>query len=88
LPHQTFDPHCTQTHRIRTRSRLSDRDIAERIAAFKVGVQKYVLAERHGISLTSVKRLLRKHGVCGSSTGDRVEQILSVPCLSIRRNGI
>ncbi len=42
---------------------MSDRDITELIAAFKVGVPKHVLCEEYGISMTSVKRLLRKHGV-------------------------
>ena len=53
----------------RIRDRLSDRDIAEIIASCNVGVPKYILAEQYGISLTSVKRLLRKHGVRGQQHG-------------------
>jgi len=53
----------------RIRDWLSEQDIAELIAAFQVGVPKYILAEQYGISLTSVKRLLRARGVRGSQHG-------------------
>jgi hypothetical protein len=37
---------------------LSDTDLVELVAAFRSGTPKQVLAERYGISLSSVKRLL------------------------------
>lgn len=49
--------------------RLSEKDITELLAAFRVGVPKHVLAEEYGISLTSVKRVLRKHGARGQQHG-------------------
>ena len=45
------------------KDRLSDQDVAELIAAFKAGTPKRVLAERYDIGPTSVKKLLREHGV-------------------------
>jgi hypothetical protein len=44
------------------RHRLVDQDIAALVRAFRRGTPKHMLAERYGISLTSVKRELRGHG--------------------------
>ena len=49
--------------RQRVRDRLTDADIELLIAEFLAGTSKRVLAERYGIGLTSVKGILRKHGV-------------------------
>jgi hypothetical protein len=43
--------------------RLTDGDIETLIADFLAGTFKRVLAERYRIGLSSVKRILRKHGV-------------------------
>ena len=43
--------------------RLSEQDVTKLIAAFKAGTPKRVLSERYAIGLTSVKKLLREHGV-------------------------
>jgi len=45
------------------RDRLSERDIAALVAAFKASVPKHVLAKRYGIGLKSVKKLLHEEGV-------------------------
>lgn len=42
--------------------RLSQADIRELVSAFQSGTPKWKLAEQYGISLSSVKRVLRKHG--------------------------
>jgi hypothetical protein len=39
--------------------RLSEADLEELAALFRSGMPKHVLAERYGISLSSVKRLLK-----------------------------
>jgi hypothetical protein len=44
----------------RVRDRLSVGDVDRMVAAFHAGVPKHVLADRFGVSLSSVKRLLRK----------------------------
>jgi DNA invertase Pin-like site-specific DNA recombinase len=49
--------------RQRVRDRLTDADIELLIADFLAGTSKRVLAERYEISFSSVKRILRKHGV-------------------------
>jgi len=50
--------------------RLSDQKIDELITAFKTGVPKRVLAERYGINIISVKKLLRERGVKRRSRWD------------------
>jgi ribosomal protein S25 len=42
---------------------LSDSDLAELVGQFVAGVTRTALVERYGISLSSVKRVLRHHGV-------------------------
>ena len=49
------------------RVRLSEADIADIVACFERGTAKHVLASRYGIGLTTVKKLLREHGVKGHS---------------------
>jgi DNA invertase Pin-like site-specific DNA recombinase len=43
------------------RDRLSEADVREIIARFRSGVAKHKLAAEYGISLSSVKRMLRKY---------------------------
>jgi DNA invertase Pin-like site-specific DNA recombinase len=45
------------------RYRMTDADIELLIADFLAGTSKRALAERYEIGLSSVKRILRKHGV-------------------------
>jgi hypothetical protein len=47
----------------RTVDRLTDADVSALITAFVTGTPRWQLAERYGISLRSVGRLLQKHGV-------------------------
>lgn len=56
----------------RVRDRLSERDIADLIAAFKSGTPKHVLSKRYGIAERSLKRLLREEGVKRKSRWDRL----------------
>jgi hypothetical protein len=44
------------------RHRLSEADVAELVGQFAAGVTRTALVEKYGISLSSVKRLLRGHG--------------------------
>lgn len=48
--------------RQRVRTRLGDDEVAELIAEFVAGAPKRVLVDQYGVSLSSVKRLLRRHG--------------------------
>lgn len=57
--------------RWRVGDRLSERDVATLIAAFKAGIPKHVLAEQYGIGLWSVKKLLREHGATKRSWYDK-----------------
>jgi FixJ family two-component response regulator len=53
----------TLSHRQwRVGDRLSGADTEQLIAAFRAGTPKRMLAERYGISESSVKRLIRQHG--------------------------
>ncbi|HZS23139.1 MAG TPA: hypothetical protein VFA63_19380 [Pseudonocardiaceae bacterium] len=45
------------------RERLNEREIAELITAYRNGATAACLATTHGVSLSSVKRLLRTTGV-------------------------
>ena len=45
------------------RNRLTDDDIERLIAEFLAGTTKRVLSDRYAVSLTTVKNILRKHGV-------------------------
>ena len=47
----------------RIRQRLSAKNIAALVAASKAGAPKWQLAQRYGISMWSVKKLLREEGV-------------------------
>jgi hypothetical protein len=47
----------------RVRDRLTDGDVQALIGAFLAGTPKRVLAEQHVVSLSTVKNILRKHGV-------------------------
>jgi hypothetical protein len=42
------------------RKRLTEAEMAELVASFRAGTPKYVLAERYGISPSSVKRILKQ----------------------------
>jgi hypothetical protein len=44
------------------RDRLNDDDVLDLVRSFLAGTQQKVLAERYGISLRSVGRIVRKHG--------------------------
>lgn len=50
--------------------RLSNADIEQLIAAFTAGTSKSKLAERYGISESTVKRLIRLHGASKPSNGE------------------
>ncbi len=45
------------------RDRLNERDIADLLTAYREGVTAASLAAAHGLSLTSVKRLLHIPGI-------------------------
>jgi DNA-binding CsgD family transcriptional regulator len=47
----------------RLRDRLTEKDIIRLTMAFKTGIATKDLAERYGINVKSVRKLLRKHGV-------------------------
>jgi hypothetical protein len=47
----------------RVRDKLTDEDVQTLIRDFSAGIAKHLLAERYSISLGSVKRLLKQHGV-------------------------
>lgn len=47
----------------RIADRLTDQDVATLLDAYRAGTPTRVLAARYGISPTSIKRLLREHGV-------------------------
>lgn len=47
----------------RVRDRLTDADVQALIGEFLAGTSKRVLAERYAISFSTVKNILRKHGV-------------------------
>jgi hypothetical protein len=49
--------------------RLYEADMERLIAAFTAGTPKRKLAERYGISESSVKRLIRQHGASKASSG-------------------
>ena len=47
----------------RVRDRLTDADVQALISEFLAGTSKRVLAERYVVSFSTVKNILRKHGV-------------------------
>jgi DNA invertase Pin-like site-specific DNA recombinase len=47
----------------RVRDRLTDDDVLTLIADFLAGTSKRELAERYAVSFSTVKNILRKHGV-------------------------
>jgi DNA invertase Pin-like site-specific DNA recombinase len=47
----------------RVRDRLSDEGVQQLITEFLAGSSKQVLADRYTVSLSTVKRILKKHGV-------------------------
>jgi DNA-binding NarL/FixJ family response regulator len=53
----------------RVGDKLSDTDQERLIAALTAGTSKRKLAERYGISESSVKRLIRRHGASKPSSG-------------------
>jgi hypothetical protein len=61
---QTDEPGVHSTGRggglVPVRERLSEADLSELVASFQAGTPKQELAARYGISLSSVKRVLRK----------------------------
>jgi FixJ family two-component response regulator len=65
----------TLSHRPwRVGDRLSEADLERVIAAFTAGTSKRKLAERYGISESSVKRLIRQHGASKMSSGLSLHQ--------------
>ncbi|MDQ3579274.1 MAG: hypothetical protein M3443_17120 [Actinomycetota bacterium] len=56
-------------HRWRVGDRLSDEDIRTLLGAFAQGTTKRALAERYGISESSVKRLVRRRRLVAQRTG-------------------
>ena len=73
LPAHLDGPSSYHTPRWRVRDRLSDREVADLVAAFKAGTPKWQLAERYSINLKSVKQLLREHGVRKRSRYDALQ---------------
>jgi hypothetical protein len=59
----------------RTSDRLTADDEAEIVRCFMTGTPKATLAEKHGISESSVKRLLRRHGARRTSWADTVVDV-------------
>jgi len=61
---QTDEPGVQSTGQggglVPVRERLSETDLVELVASFQAGTPKHALATRYGISLSSVKRVLRK----------------------------
>jgi uncharacterized protein (DUF2235 family) len=57
------------TRQWRVGDRLSEADTEHLVAAFTAGTSKRKLAERYGISESSVKRLVRQHGASKPSSG-------------------
>lgn len=53
----------------RVQDRLSDEDVAEIIGQFRAGTAKHALAVQFGISLSSVKTLLRQRGIRRANDG-------------------
>ena len=72
---QTDEPaHSVQSAPLSTRrwrmvDRLGEADQEQLVVAFTAGTSKRKLAERYGISESSVKRLIRQHGVSKESSG-------------------
>src|SRR5436309_12922993 len=65
-PKSPLNPVDLSYHRHRRwkiRDRLSADEIAEIVGAFKTGTPKHVLAERYGMNLRTLKKLLREEGV-------------------------
>lgn len=54
----------------RVEDRLSAEQLDQLVAMFTAGTPKTVLAERFNISLSSVKRLLRRYGVRRPGSGE------------------
>jgi hypothetical protein len=61
----------------RLRDRLDEGDIAELITAYRDGATAASLAAAHGVSLKSVKRLLRTAGVRRTSTTQQTTKTTS-----------
>jgi hypothetical protein len=59
--------------------RLSEPDQKQLIADFTAGTSKRKLAERYGISESSIKRLIRQHGASKESSGLAEQQWLTLP---------
>lgn len=60
--------------RWRVADRLAEEQITALIDGFVSGTPKHVLAKRYGVSLTTVKDLLRARGVRGKNRGGRRER--------------
>jgi uncharacterized protein (DUF433 family) len=56
-------PAVRSVRSMRVRDRLSETDVDEILSQFVAGMTRQALVERYGISLSSVKRLLRRYGV-------------------------
>ena len=61
------------------RERLDERDVADMITAYREGATAASLAAAHGLSLTSVKRLLRSAGVRRTSPTQRATKAATHP---------
>jgi hypothetical protein len=46
---------------LRGLARLSPDDVSQLVASFRAGTPKHVLAHRYGSSLSTIKRLLKRH---------------------------
>jgi FixJ family two-component response regulator len=57
------------TRQWRIGDRLSQDDLEQLLTALTAGTSKRKLAERHGISESSVKRLIRQHGASKMTKG-------------------
>jgi hypothetical protein len=74
LENRRFKPKRAVVYRAtkwRLRDRLTEKDIVRLIMAFKTGMAMRDLAERYGINVKSVRKLLREHGVKRQSRYDQ-----------------
>ena len=69
--HPVCAPRPSAEHPWSLRDRLDERDIADLITAYREGATAASLATAHGVSLTSVKRLLHIAGVRRTSPTQR-----------------
>jgi transposase-like protein len=75
------------TRQWRVGDRLSEADTEQLVAAFTAGTSKRKLAERYGISESSVKRLIRQHGASKPSNGLPAPVAISTPKGRLQHTG-